>query len=90
MPESSELASQVKIKIDGAEVQPDVMANVLNLVVDQHVYLPDMFTIRLQDPEFELIDNGPFDLTKTIEISAETQEGESYDVNKRRNHRHRT
>ena len=80
MPQSSELASQVKIKIDGTEVQPDVMANVLNLAVDQHVYLPDMFTIRLQDPEFELIDNGPFDLTKEIEISAETQEGESFDL----------
>ena len=80
MPESSELASQVKIKIDGTEVQPDVMANVLNLAVDQHVYLPDMFTIRLQDPDFELIDSGPFNLTKEIEISAETQAGESFDL----------
>lgn len=80
MPESSELASQIKIKIDGSEVQPDVMANVLNLVVDQHVYLPDMFTIRVQDPDFELIDNGPFDLTKEIEISAENQEGASFDL----------
>jgi phage protein D/phage baseplate assembly protein gpV len=80
MPESSALASQVQIKIDGSEVQPEVMANILALTVDQHVYLPDMFTIRVQDPEFEIIDNGPFDLTKEIEISAETQEGESFDL----------
>lgn len=80
MPESSELASQLKIKIDGTEVQPDVMGNVLTVVVDQHVFLPDMFTIRIQDPEFEIIDNGPFDLTKEIEISAETQEGESCEL----------
>lgn len=80
MPESSELASQITIKIDGTEIQPDVMGNVLGVMVDQHAYLPDMFTIRLQDPEFEIIDNGPFDLTKEIEIAAETQEGESFDL----------
>jgi phage protein D/phage baseplate assembly protein gpV len=80
MPESSDLASQITIKLDGTQVQPEVMANILSVVVDQHVSLPDMFTIRLQDPEFELIDNGPFDLTKEIEIAAETQEGQSFDL----------
>ncbi|MDF1512923.1 MAG: hypothetical protein P1S60_03830, partial [Anaerolineae bacterium] len=80
MPETSDLASQLKIKIDGTEVQPDVMGNVLSVIVDQHALLPDMFSIRLQDPEFEIIDNGPFNLTKGIEISAETGEGESHEL----------
>jgi phage protein D/phage baseplate assembly protein gpV len=71
MPESSELASQIRVKINGSEVEPDVMGHVLAVEVDQHAYVPDMFTVRLQDPDFELIDTGPFDLTKEIEIAAQ-------------------
>lgn len=74
MPENPELASQIRIKIAGSEVQPDVMGHVLAVEVDQHAYVPDMFTVRLQDPAFELIDTGPFDLTKEIEIAAQAQD----------------
>ncbi|MBU4216202.1 MAG: VgrG-related protein [Actinobacteria bacterium] len=80
MPEQSELASQIRIKIDGTEAQPDVMANVVSVEVDQHAHLPGMFVIRVQDPDFELIDRGPFDLTKEIEISAQTAGGEWSDL----------
>ncbi|MBN1247127.1 MAG: phage late control D family protein, partial [Anaerolineae bacterium] len=80
MPERSELASQIRIKIGGTEVQPDAMAHVLAVEVDQHAYVPDMFTVRIQDPEFELIDKGPFDLTEEIEIAAQTQDGEWVDL----------
>ena len=77
MPETSELASQISIKVDGTEVQPDVMANMLALTVDQHAHLPAMFTIRMQDSDFEILDNGPFNLTKQVEIAAEKPDGES-------------
>jgi len=80
MPEQSELASQVRIKINGTEAQPDVMANVASVEVDQHAYLPGMFVIRLQDPDLKLIDSGPFDLTKEIEISAQTADGKWCDL----------
>jgi len=80
MPEHSELASQIRIKINGTEAQPDVMANVASVEVDQHAYLPAMFLIRMQDPDLEMIDNGPFDLTKEIEISAQTPDGEWSDL----------
>lgn len=82
MPENSALASQIRLKIGGTEVQPDVMAHVLAVEVDQHAYVPDMFTVRIQDPEFELIDQGPFDLTKELEIAAQTQEDEWVDLMK--------
>lgn len=75
MPEQFALASQLKIEINGTEVNSQVMGNVLSVDVEQHVHLPDMFTVRLQDPEFQLIDEGPFDLTKEIEISAAKQDG---------------
>lgn len=80
MPEAYELASQISLKIDGNDVQPDVMGHVLTVEVDQHAHVPNMFTLRIQDPNFgdtgSIIDEGPFDLTKEIEIAAETGEGE--------------
>ncbi len=75
MPEPFALASQITVKINDNEVPPDVMGNVLSVEVDQHAHLPDMLVIRLQDPELHLLDEGPFDLTKEVEISAETEEG---------------
>ncbi len=75
MPEPFSLASQIAIKVNGNDVDRDVMANVLQADVDQHAHLPDMFVIRLQDPDVELIDRGAFDLTDEVEISAETADG---------------
>jgi phage protein D/phage baseplate assembly protein gpV len=77
MPNQSELASQISIKVDGADVQQPVLVQVCRVVVDQHSHLPDLFTIRLYDPRLELLDNGPFDLTKEIEITADTPSGET-------------
>lgn len=81
MPVAFDLASQIQIKVDGNEIGPEVMGNVLSAEVDQHAHLPDMFTLRLKDPNFaqegtSLIDEGPFDLTKEVEISAETAGGD--------------
>jgi hypothetical protein len=76
MPNPSELASQISIKLDGTEVERSVMVYLMAVVVDQHSHLPDLFTIRFNDPDLELLDNGPFDLTKEVEIAAETADGE--------------
>ncbi|MBC7236266.1 MAG: VgrG-related protein, partial [Chloroflexi bacterium] len=76
MPNPSALASQIVIKVDGTEVERAVMARLLRVVVEQHVHLPDVFAICLHDIGLELLDGGPFDLTKEVEILAETTSGE--------------
>jgi phage protein D/phage baseplate assembly protein gpV len=73
---SSDLASQVSIKISGNDVQPDVMGKLVSLIIDQHTHIPDMFTLRFNDPGLQLMDNGPFALASEIEISAEKQGGD--------------
>lgn len=78
MSEQPPLTSQLAIKLAGQPVQQPVMAAVAEVTVDQHAHLPHMFTLRLHDPGLELLDNGPFDLTKPIEISAEDDEGNSF------------
>ncbi len=76
MPEQNELASQLSITVDGQEVQRDVMSQLVSVVVDQHSYLPHMFTITFFDSDMALLDSGPFNLTKTVAVSAEGPDGE--------------
>ncbi|HRQ36773.1 MAG TPA: VgrG-related protein [Chloroflexota bacterium] len=68
MPEQKPLSSEIKISVGGSPVQPTILAQVAELTVDQHAHLPHMFTIRLLDPNLELLSGGPFDLTKEVKI----------------------
>lgn len=71
MAENDVLTSEIYIKLNGQELQQPVMIHLVEVIVDQHTHLPGMFAIRLHDPEMKLLDEGPFDLTKAIEIAAE-------------------
>ena len=70
------IVSRVFINLDGREVQRPIMQKLVELVVDQHSHLPDMFAIRFRDPGLELLDGGPFDLAQEVEIRAARQDGE--------------
>ncbi len=74
MPKPTSVVSHLSIKIGGQELPPAVQAKVLEVNVDQHAYLPAMFTIRLQDPVLELLDEGPFDLATKVEIAGVDQD----------------
>jgi phage protein D/phage baseplate assembly protein gpV len=78
MPVNAELASQLYLNLGGTPLKKDVVQKITEVVVDQHTHLPDMFTIILYDPGLELLDKGPFDLTKEIEIEAETEDEKKY------------
>ena len=75
MPVQNELASQVKIKIDGTDAQQTVMDQLASLTVDQHSHLPGMFLLRFLDQGLELLNNGPFELAKEIEVLAQKPDG---------------
>lgn len=76
MPENHALASQIALKLDGQKVDREVLEMVLEVSVDQHVHLPDMFVLQLNDPGLQILDSGPFDLTKEVDVTAENAEGE--------------
>jgi phage protein D/phage baseplate assembly protein gpV len=76
MPQEELVVSRLYIKLSGNALEPTVMNVVQEVVVDQHTHLPGMFTIRLHDPDLKLLDEGPFDLTKEVEIESATEEGE--------------
>jgi phage protein D/phage baseplate assembly protein gpV len=67
--------SQCFIKIGGAKVSEAFMDAVEEVVVDTSLQLPDMFTIRLHDPEVKWVDDESLlDVGKQVEISAETHD----------------
>ena len=69
-PDSNQiLASQIKVKIDGTELQHDIMDDLKYVQVDQHVLLPSMFSLTfLLKPDLKLLDGNQFDLGKEVEI----------------------
>jgi len=77
MHETNALASQFTVKVDNTEVQQDVMTKVVSIMVDQHTHLPGMFKLTFFDSDLALLDDGPFNLTKTVEIEAENADGEA-------------
>lgn len=66
------VSTELIIKVNGTKIEPSVRNQIAEVIVDQHVLIPSMFTIRLYDPSLELLDSGPFDLTKEIIIEAGT------------------
>ncbi len=80
MAKPNQFVSRIYVKLDGSEVERSVMKKLLEMTVDQATRLPDMFTLRFRDQGLELLDNGPFDLAKEIEIEAATEDGNKVQI----------
>jgi phage protein D/phage baseplate assembly protein gpV len=64
------------IKIDGAPVAEEFMDDLDELVVDSSLYLPGMFTIRLNDSQLKWVDDASLDIGKAVEIRIKTGEAD--------------
>ena len=60
--------AQCIIRIDNQNAPPELMAAVTEVVVDTSLHMPGMFTLLIQDPELEWVDNPLLDLGKAVEI----------------------
>lgn len=76
MPTPDPITSRLTIQVDNSALDRAVMQKLIQVVIDQNVYLPGFFSLRFSDPGLELVDNGPFDLTKTVRVEAEDPRGE--------------
>jgi phage protein D len=74
MPQQERLLSHVFIRVDGTDLDPQLMDDLTRVVVDANLHLPDMFMIRIHDEELRWIDQGPFDLGAEVEIGVKTEE----------------
>ena len=68
--------TQIFVSIGGNQLSSEHASLLQEVVVDQHVHLPDMFTIRLLDTNrLELMDSEQFALTKEVKIEANNADG---------------
>ncbi|MCX6045117.1 MAG: VgrG-related protein [Chloroflexi bacterium] len=70
------VVSHIFIKVNDQQISDDIQSRVVEVVVDQHAYLPGMFTLRVYDSDLSLLDNGPFNLVARVEISSRPSGGE--------------
>lgn len=71
----TQLSSQIYIKRNGVLAEDDLMANLVEVVVEQHCHLPDMVALRLHDPLLQWIDGGQFDLGDLLEVGSYSEKG---------------
>lgn len=73
------LTTQVFISVDGQELPPNLSSAIQSVVVDQHVHLPDMFTITLSDTRsLEVLDSSMLNLTRKALIEANDEQGQKF------------
>lgn len=69
MSENSML-DQFKITVDGQTPSAALERSIIEVVIDDSLHLPDMFSIRVQDPDLEWVDSDWFKIGAQVEIYA--------------------
>ena len=64
--------SPYKVKVDGAEISPELRSQILEIKVRQSLQQPSSATIRISDPKAEQMDKHPLQIgcLLTIEVGA--------------------
>jgi phage protein D len=63
-----QLIAGVQIKVAGADLDPDLASHITDVRVEDHLMLPDAFTIRIGDPTLKHVDSHPLEVGAEIEI----------------------
>ncbi|MEW5958664.1 MAG: VgrG-related protein [Chloroflexota bacterium] len=72
MPQQQEFLYKFFVKINNQNVPQEFIDDLAEVVVDTGLYLPEMFTIQLNDPQLKWVDDERLALGKEVEISAQT------------------
>jgi len=74
---SAGYGSQPRITIDGSPLADDLLPQLITVLVDTQLHLPDMFVLEFLDDERDLLRKAGFDFGSKIEISATAADGDS-------------
>ncbi len=69
------LLSHVFIRVNGSDLDSELMDDLTSVVVDSNLHLPDMFEIRVHDEQVRWIDQSSFELGAEVEIGVKDEEG---------------
>jgi len=73
MPVSNRHLSLMTFKIDGQTPSDPMTRNIREVVVDTSIYLPDMFVIHFNDPDFSWIDSTLLEIGKPLKFPPRLQ-----------------
>lgn len=68
MPEDERFAN-VRLRHDGSDLSAELHQQLVEVRVEESVQLPDAFTLRFDDPHFEIFDEGTFAMGDQVEIA---------------------
>ncbi len=68
MPDRRDI-SDVSLTIDGTKATREVQGDLIEVIVDQSLHLPSMFSIRLHSHDMKWLEDSTFREGKKIEIS---------------------
>jgi len=67
------MPSQIpRVTVDGTELRPEIATALIDAIIDDDLYLPDMFEMRFSDPDRTLADQMPFSIGAEVEIKTGT------------------
>ncbi|MBO9534076.1 MAG: VgrG-related protein [Solirubrobacteraceae bacterium] len=69
--------ADLEVRVDGAALDPEVAAALIEARVQDDLLLPDAFQLRFRDPRFELCDGAQFDVGKQVELRLQGPAGGS-------------
>lgn len=76
---STKYATKPLINVDGTPLASELEALLERVVVDDHLFLPDMFTLRFRDPDREVLEKGRFRIGARVKLSAKPLERDAPD-----------
>lgn len=70
MPDSQQFGAKPVVEIDGSALAPSVEPALEEVIVDDHLHLPDMFLLRLRDDGRDVLQRMPVRIGSRVTISA--------------------
>src|SRR2546421_11597993 len=70
MPEPTPPGGRPKIEVEGSQLAPELDVLVEQVVVDDHLHLPDMFLVAFRDVEHDVLGKAKLKIGSRVKVSA--------------------
>jgi len=77
MPTQQKLMDHLFVKVDGQDLSPAIMNDLIEVTVDSSLHLPDMFTLHIHDEALKWLDTDALPLGKEVESRPCPKRGEA-------------
>jgi phage protein D/phage baseplate assembly protein gpV len=66
----TEYAAKPRVEVNGRPIAAEFDLKLERVVIDNHLFLPDMFVLHFRDPERDVIEKGGFEIGAQITVAA--------------------